>query len=166
VGGVVRYDLRGVAKPLAAPFADPADKNGATALEEIPAQANTYYPLQYLDVKLLSTAYADTLGEIEREDNQRFFVATISIRNGSKAEQSFNWSTITPELVDADGEKPDWPQALLRSTRNEGADGTLKPGEEYRARIYFRLPKETAAKTLKLSESESHFYVFDVSNTK
>ena len=41
---VLRYDLRGKIKPLPAPFADPADSSGATALGEVPASTGTYYP--------------------------------------------------------------------------------------------------------------------------
>jgi hypothetical protein len=55
-GGVIRYDLRGVAKPLTAPFADPADKTGATALKEIPGQNGQYYPLQNSTSKCLKPA--------------------------------------------------------------------------------------------------------------
>jgi hypothetical protein len=165
-GGVVRYDLRGVAKPLSAPFADAADKSGATALEEIPAQADTYYPMHNFDMKLLSTTYADALGDVTPEEGQRFFVATVALRNGTKAEQNYSWGTFKPELIAADDEKAEWSQALLKASRDESAEGTLKPGQEYKARIYFPLPKNVAAKTLTLAEGESHSYAFDVSNTK
>ncbi len=165
-GGVIRYDLRGVVKPLSAPFADAADKSGVTALGDIPAQANTYYPLQRFDISLLSTAYADALGEIVPEEGQKFFVATFAFRNATNAEHSFDWSTFKPELKDAEGEAAEWPQAMLKATRNDHTDGTLKPGEEYKARYYFPLPKDASAKTFTLSEGESHSYNFDVTNTR
>ena len=166
-GGVIRYDLRGVAKPLTAPFADPADKTGATALKEIPGQNGQYYPLQNFDIKVLETGYADALGETVPEEGQKFFVATISMRNGTKEEQRFYWATFKPTLTDGDGEAAEWPQSLFRATRNEQAEGTLKPGQEYKARMYFPLPKDVAAKTLTLAEGEeSHIYTFDVSATK
>jgi hypothetical protein len=166
-GGVVRYDLRGVAKTLASPFADPADKTGATALAEIPAQNGQYYPLQNFDIKVLETGYAAALGETVPEEGQRFFVAMVSIRNATKAEQRFYWATFKPTLTDADGEAAEWPQSLFKATRNEAAEGTLKPGQEYKARVYFPLPKDVAAKTLTLGEGEeSHTYAFDVSATK
>ncbi|HEX8234338.1 MAG TPA: DUF4352 domain-containing protein [Abditibacteriaceae bacterium] len=165
-GGVIRYDLRGVAKPLAAPFADSSDKTGATALAEIPAQAGQYYPLQNFDIKVLETGYADALGETVPGDDQRFFVATISMRNATKDEKRFYWGTFKATLTDADGEAAEWPQTLFKATRNEPADGTLKPGQEYKARVYFALPKNVAAKTLTLAEEESHSYAFDVSAAK
>jgi hypothetical protein len=165
-GGVIRYDLRGVAKPLTSPFADPSDKTGATALTEIPAQIGQYYPLHNFDIKVLETGYADALGETVPEEGQRFFVATVSIRNATKNEQRFYWATFKPTLIDADGEEVEWPQSLFKATRNEAAEGTLKPGQEYKARVYFPLPKNVAAKTLTLAEDESHSYAFDVSATK
>lgn len=165
-GGVIRYDLRGVAKPLSAPFADPSDKTGATAPTEIPAQTGQYYPLHNFDIKVLETGYTDALGETVPEEGQRFFVATISMRNGTKDEKRFYWGTFKATLVDADGEEAQWSQTMLRATRNETADGTLKPGQEYKARVYFSLPKDAAAKTLTLAEEESHPYAFDVSAAK
>jgi hypothetical protein len=165
-GGVIRYDLRGVAKPLTALFADPADKTGATAPGEISAQNGQYYPLQNFDIKVLETGYADALGETVPEEGKRFFVATVSLRNATKAEQRFYWATFKPTLVDADGEEVEWPQSLFKATRNEAAEGTLKPGQEYKARVYFPLPKDVAAKTLTLAEGESHSFAFDVSATK
>jgi hypothetical protein len=167
-GGVIRYDLRNGVKPLPAPFADTKDSSGATALEEVPGQIDTYYPLANLDVKLLSTAYADTLGdEFTKKENEKFFVATVMLRNGTNADTSYYWGTFQPVLVDADGEKVYWPQVLLKGGRNEKASGTLKPGEEYKARFYFALPKDVDAKTLKLTDNnESHTFAFDVSDTK
>jgi hypothetical protein len=167
LGGVIRYDLRGVVKALSAPFADAADKSGATALTDIPAQLNTYYPLQRFDIKLLETTYADTLGETVPEEGHKFFVAKFSIRNGTKGEHSFDWASFKPEAKDADGETLEWTQTLLKATRNESSDGgTLKPGQEYTARYYFSLPKDASAKTFTISEGESHSYVFAVGNTK
>jgi hypothetical protein len=160
-GGVIRYDLRTVVKTLVAPFTE----NGTTALEEINAQRDTYYPLTDLDVKLIGTSYANKLGDVEREEEQRFFVATVSMRNGTTTDKNYDWATITPQLFDVDGEEVAWPQAMLKTTRNETADGTLKPGAEYTVRYYFMLPKNVNAKTLKLQEGESHIYSFDVSNT-
>jgi hypothetical protein len=167
-GGVIRYDLRNVVKPLPAPFADSKDSSGATALEEVPGQLDTYYPLANLDIKLLGTAYADTLGDdFTKEANEKFFVATIMLRNSTNAETSYYWGTFQPELVDADGEKVRWPQVLLKGGRNEKASGTLKAGEEYKARLYFVLPKDVDARTLKLTDNnESHSFSFDVSGTK
>jgi hypothetical protein len=167
-GGVIRYDLRNVVKPLPAPFADPKDSSGATALQEVPGQADTYYPLANLDIKLLSTAYVDTLGdEITKEEKEKFFVATVMLRNGTGGDANYYWGTFTAELVDADGEKVRWPQVLLKGSRNEKASGTLKAGEEYKARLYFVLPKDVNAKTLTLTDNEeSHVYSFDVSNTQ
>jgi hypothetical protein len=166
MGGVVRYDLRKDVKPLAAPIADPADATGATARREIPGALDQYYPAQRFDLKLVGTVYADALGEIIPEEGRRFFVATVSFRNATNEEASYDWGTFTPTLADADGEQVEWSQALLKANRNETTDGTLKPGQEYKARFYFALPKDVAAKTFTLAEGESHILSFDVSGTK
>lgn len=43
-------------------------------------------------------------------------------------------------MKDADGEKTENNQALLKATRNDYAEGNLKPGEETKVRFYFVVP--------------------------
>ncbi len=62
---VIRYDLRKKVKGLAAPFGDPADKSGATALADVPAVVGTYCPVGMWDARLDSTSY--TTGAIKEE---------------------------------------------------------------------------------------------------
>jgi len=166
-GDVLRYDLRGQVKALAAPFADPTDKNGATARTEVTAEAGTFYPMLGFDVKLVKTEYsAGPLGEWEAEEGQRFFIATLTIKNAASSEAHYDFGNFAPTLVASDDEKVEWNSVLLKTARNEAASGDLKPGAEYTARIFFSLPKDVTAKTLTFSEPESRVYIFDVSGTK
>lgn len=161
--GVLRYDLRGQVKALAAPFADTKDTSGASALTEISAQIGTFYPAMTYDLKLVKVEYADgPLGDTEAEEGKRFLVAHVTFKNASTQEVSYDFGSFTPELVDSEGETVDWGQWMLKTTRNETARGTLKPGAEYTARILFAINKDMTGKTLKLAEAESRVYSFDL----
>lgn len=167
---VVRYDLRGKAKGLPAPFADPADKSGATALQEVPAQPGQAYPLKNFDVKLESVAYStEPMDKTPPAEGKRYLVATFAIKNATAktaGEASYGYSNFTFELRDADGERQQFDGYLIKASRDERADGRLKPGEETRFRVYFELPADLAGKTLYAKESDSRTLAYDVSAAK
>jgi hypothetical protein len=167
---VVRFDLRGKVKPLVAPFADPADASGSSALSEVPAQAGTFYPGLSLGIKLEAVAFSgDKMDGKIPEDGKRYLIATFSIKNilGASANPiNFSYSNFKFELRDAEGDKQVFNGYLIKATRDERADGSLKSGEEYRFRVYFSLPNDLKTKTLAVSEGESRAYAFDVSSAK
>jgi hypothetical protein len=168
---VIRYDLRGKVKPLPAPIADPADTSGATVRKAaIPAEAGAYYPFGVFDFQFESAAYTtEALRSDGPGDGNRYLTATFRIKNATGTPQRYYWATFEPELRDSDGEKVEYPQILLKGTRNDDAEGNLAPGEETRIRFVFVLPQKTGGKTLTLSENivnMSHPYVFDVSGAK
>ncbi len=166
-GPVLRYDLRKVVKALVAPFADSADAAGATAKNEVVAEVGKFYPLLKWDIKLASAAYvAGPLGEHEVAEDQRFFVATVALKNASSLTISYDTATFAPILIASDDEKSEHGGRMLKTARNEYAGGELKPGQEYTARFAFAIPKNVTAKTLQLLEPESRVYSFDVSATK
>lgn len=167
---VLRYDLRGKVKALPAPFADPADPSGATALEEVPAKPGTYYPMQIFDVKLESANFStEPMEKRVPAEGKRYLVATLSIKNAcgpTTREVNFNYGNFKFVLEDADGEKQEFDGYLIKVARDEHADGRLKPGEEYKFRIYFELPQDVAARTLYAAERDSRVYAFDLSQFK
>jgi hypothetical protein len=167
---VVRYDLRGKAKPLVAPFIDPTDSSGASALPEVPAQPGTFYPGLSLGIKFEGAAFStDKMDGKAPADGKRYLIATFTIKNltGATANPlSFYYGNFKIELRDAEGDKQVFNGYLIKAARDEHADGSLKPGEEYRFRVYFTLPSDLAGKTLAISEGESRVYAFDVSSAK
>lgn len=167
---VLRYDLRGKVKALPAPFADPADKSGATALEEAPAQIGQAYPLKTFDLKLESVAYStEPMEKRPPAEGKRFLVATFAIKNATAktaGEATYGYSNFTFELRDADGDRVKFDDYLLKPSRDERAEGRLKPGEEARFRVFFELPADLAGKTLYAKESDSRTLVYDVSSAK
>ncbi len=166
---VVRYDLSGKIKPLAAPFADPKDNSGSSALANVPAQANTYYPMGLLDIRFESASFSgDPMDKRPPEEGRRYFVATFSVKNQATKETNYSYSTFKIQLTDEEGNTVLYNEYILRPTRDEHADGTLQPGAETKFRVFFALPKEVGAKTISISELnyQSRAYVYDVSAVK
>lgn len=165
---VLRYNLKGKVKPLAAPFADPADKTGATALEDIPAQMNTYYPLGALNVKLENVAYNDSaqMGEIELEENEKFLVAQIQVKNVSASEQFLRWDTFDPVITDTDGAEVANCADMLYKSKDTSFSTNLKPAQELTVRCIFKVPNDTDVKTLSMYLDAGHTFLFDISNVK
>jgi hypothetical protein len=167
---VLRYDLRGKVKPLIAPFADPSDPSGSSALSEIQAKPGGYYPLKIFDIKLegISFAPGPVDGRLPSE-GKRYLLAGFSIKNGAalSAEAApYSYGSFGFTLKDSDGEKTEFGGNLLKASRDEPADGSLKPGEEYRFRVYFELSLGVAGQTLSVSDRNSRVYVFDISGLK
>ena len=170
---VIRYDLRGKVKGIPAPFADPSDSTGATARSEIPAAVGINYPTGEYDIRLDSVGYTkQTISGREPGAGTRFFTAIFTIKNRTTSDKEYYWGYFAPEVIDADGEKVAYNQQLMKATRDEIANGKLKPGEEARVRFFFALPDNVAARTLKqsvfysLSSQHARTFAFDVSSAK
>lgn len=163
-GKVLRYDLRGIVKPLVAPFADPADKSGSTALVEIPAVKENFYPLEHFDLKYVTSSLSsDPMGANTCEEGKQFFVATVTLRNSTNIKQHYRFDTLHARFVAADGEKEESSNNLLfKTSRNEDVDSELAPGETYTCRLVMQVSKEAKAAKIVLSEGDSHLYGFEV----
>lgn len=165
---VIRYDLRGKVKPLAAPLADPADPSGASALEEVPAQMNVYYPTGVYDVQLVSAAYAQQpmLGDAPGS-GMRYLVFTFMVKNQAARSESLDWGVFLPKLRTQDGDNIEWNENLLHGSQDESFEMELDPGQEARVRIYFEVRNGSFGKTLFIQEDpEGRRYAFDVSGVK
>lgn len=161
---VIRFDLRGKVKPIPAPYADPADPSGATPLLAAPAAMGTYLPTGAFDIKLESVAYStEAINKRKPAAGQRYLTAIFSIKNVSESRRGYGWSTWKPLVKDADGEKIEYNQTILKASRDEPANGNLEPGEEARVRFFFALPENVDARTITIGEGNGRSLVFDVS---
>jgi len=163
-GPVLRYDLTDPANkvaPLKAPIADPADPSGYTALETVAGVIGTAYSYANLDITVEKTEYAAQITDETPEDGDRYFVATLLLKNESPSDQYVRGDFISPVLTSADGEELSYKDMLL-TTANRSFAQSIKVKAEMRVRIYFAVHKDSAAKTLALKEGESRTYQFDV----
>lgn len=151
---VIRYDLRGKAGKLPAPFADPADATGATLLAEVPAEVGKPYPAGAFDVTVESVGFSgETLARLEPKPGEKFATVTVKLKNATQWKQRYYWPDWEATLRDADGEKVTAEQTLVKATRPDQANETLEPGEDVRVRFLFRVPKDSGApQSLRLKE--------------
>lgn len=164
--GVLRYDLRQVAAPLAAPYADPGDKSGATALNAVPAVPGRSYPLENFDLRLETLSFSDEKldGRTPRLGS-RFLVATVLLKNQAPRESYLGLQTFMPEIQDADGERLRY-LTVLKASRDEGPSQQIAPGAEYRVRYVFEVPVGAPLRTLAFQEGRAHALLFDVSQVR
>ncbi|MHB9106382.1 MAG: hypothetical protein ACYDCO_04935 [Armatimonadota bacterium] len=167
-GKVLRFDLRGKAKPLPPPIADPTDAAGASAREQVPAPVGQYYPMGQLDVQFVSAAYTRRpIGEMAPGDGKRFLLVTVKLRNGAPVEIPIDWQLLNVTLETAAERSLEWSGMLLHEKLDEAIDLELKPGEEATLRTFVELPEDDAGVRLHFQEKDnSRTYLFDVRNVK
>ncbi|MEO7715616.1 MAG: hypothetical protein ABIY70_05410 [Capsulimonas sp.] len=175
---VTRYSLgtaQNPVKPLAAPFADPADPKGATALANVPAVVGQTYPAGYFDITLDSLAFSsDKIGDSDPPDGKRWLVGVMTLKN-----QSYQPVYISAAnafkifLKDSDGDKTMFDGSLRHVKNDDNTDDSPEFGETVRTRFYLPVPKDGApGKTLNIAESVdnsggfSRAYVYDISGLK
>lgn len=161
-GKVLRYDLRGVVAPLEAPFADPTDATGATALTTIEAKKDVWYPMGLFDVTFEGAELAaeDDDGD-PPEEGEGFVVIKVRLRNGSADEERLYADPFEVVLRTTDGEKVEWGGEMLHPSRSESVDVDLDPGDEMGARVFFRAPAGVKLDRCEFSEKENgRVYVF------
>ena len=166
---VLRYDLRGKVKGLPAPYADPADKTGATALAKIPATADVYWPLGNFNFKLNKVEYSSEakIGDIDLDEGQKFLVVSFSLKNISGSEQFFRWDSFTNRLTDVDGvEVARCSTDVFPNSRNSSFSSNIQPGQEINLRYIYKVPSDATLKTLAIAEGEGHTFEFDISGVK
>ncbi|BDP44035.1 hypothetical protein DAETH_40040 (plasmid) [Deinococcus aetherius] len=167
-GGVLRYDLRGIVKGVPAPFADPKDASGATALKDAPAKLGTSYALGRYDMRLESVAFStEPMLNQAAPSGQRYVLATVVMKNlGGNDDSPSHYTFQGSELFDADGEPVRF-WVLARGSRPEEAiNRAVKPGEEYRVRLVFVAPGGVGLRDLTLREQGGRGLVFDLRNVK
>lgn len=163
-GPVLRYDLREQVSPLPAPIADPADPSGATALQVVPAQFNTPYPLRYFETKVEKYETVTTaLDAAAPKNSDSYFVVTLSCKNQAANEMTLRSDTLTPTLTDADGQQLKLGHQLLGATANTAFNQRVANGAEVRVRFYFTVPRDVKPKALRIREANSRTYEYDVS---
>jgi hypothetical protein len=167
---VLRFDLRNKIKPLVAPFVDANDASGSSALNEVPAKIGVYYPLKIFDVKLESIGFTgNAMYQTMPSEGKRYLVASFAIKNGtgaSTAPSPYSSSAFGFILKDSDSEKTEFTGYLIKMTRDEIAEGSLKSGEEYRFKVYFEVGQSTTGQILYVSDRNSRVYAIDISSFK
>jgi hypothetical protein len=155
-------------KPLAAPFADPKDATGATALARLPAALGVSYPMGESDVRVDGFAFSDKqINDSELEGNEHFLIITMAAKNVTQASQVLRYDTFQARTVDADGMTLEHGNGdLLALSRDARVDMSLEPGQEMRFRMYMKVPKDASLQTFTLYREDSRSYDYDIRGVK
>ncbi|MHB1457471.1 MAG: hypothetical protein ACYC0V_11220 [Armatimonadota bacterium] len=165
-GLVLRYDLHGKVKGLVAPYADPKDTTGATALSEVTAEKEKLYTglqfdFSYTGLAFKSGKYAG------REPSEEYGWAVFSgvIKNKTKNAAMINWATITPLLRTRGG------NLTLGEFANIDGDGgfdtNLDPEQSMEVQYCFEVKNGATLKQLVLQEGENgRRYAYDLGEAK
>lgn len=152
---VIRYDLRGKVKPLAAQYADPKDPKGCTALATVPAEFGKVYPLGQCALSVNEINYQTTaIGDDQPPAGGKFLVATCTAKNLDTSDVTFRFDTFTFKVADPDGIPIDAYGNMIRASSFVGIDTSLKPGQEMKFRTYVPIDKAITPKTLTVREAE------------
>lgn len=171
---VLRYDLHGKIKGLQAPYADPKDTTGATALAEVPSALNT--PMQLgggdegsvCDLVVQKVAYANgALGEFEPDEGKRLLVLTARVTNPMPQKLLYRFDSLNPVVVTTDDERIEVTHEMLALSGNRSIEHNLEKGTGAGFRMFFQVPKDAKVKTLLVREQEEdRVYAIDISDVK
>lgn len=162
---VARYDLRAKVKPLAAGYADPNDKTGATLLQEIPAVLGQSYPSGFWDVKVDSIEFrAEPFATEKLKKNEVYVVATLEYTNGTARPGSVAGNRIV--LVDADGVRYNARNGTLSASSDRRIQVQTNGGETAKFRLAYLVPRGIGLKSLTISDDAAWSLAFDLSAYK
>lgn len=155
---VLRYDLKDKVKKnnvkrLPAQYADPADNTGATALANVKASPDTYYPVGMFKFKLTKFETSDTpkIGTTELSDGEKFFIVHFNLKNDTTKQKSYRWDTLKVKLLDSDGVPLGECADVVRNSSDASYSSQLEPGQELPLRYLFKIPNDSQAKTFSVA---------------
>jgi hypothetical protein len=172
---VVRYYPNQIVKgknvcpvaPLGAPFADPSDATGLTALARVPAALGTYYPMGDTDVKVDGFAFTDQpVNGKKPGKGEHFLIVTLAAKNAIPRTPMLRFDTYQAKTVDTDGVSVAWHGDLLALSRDAKISMSLDPGQEISFRMYFSVAKEAPLRTFAVFRNDTRTYEYDLSGVK
>jgi hypothetical protein len=165
---VLRYDLRGKVKPLSGPAVDPADKDGASALGEVPAQFGKTYQMGVFDVTINSAEYSTKARpDQELEEGARNFIVSGTVKTAHPREQLLRFDSIQVTYTDQDGADISFSQDLIAASRDASFETNLAFGKEVKVRFPVKVAKDQNVMRMSIGQGESpRTYVYDMSGVK
>ncbi len=165
---VLRYDLREGVKGLPAPFADPNDKTGATALENVPAQPGVYYPMGWWDVKLDGAALVtEEIKNAKPPKGSQWIAVTLTAKNISHRNQLLRGDSFVLELRDQDSITLRRHYYMYFGSRWSNEGPRIDPGQEMVFRCLFPVEADQKLKSFTMRFSpQDRAFTFDASGWK
>jgi hypothetical protein len=165
---VLFYDLRGKVKLLTGPALDPAAKDGASALSEVPAEFGKTYQVGVFDVTVLGAEYsASPPSGPEPYEGYRTLVVTATFRNAHPQAQLLRDGSFCVKCTDRSGVDIPSDSVLLDASRGEPFGCYVSYGKEPKVWVCLQMDKERSIARLALSHyMHSRVYVYDLTALK
>ena len=169
---VVRYDLSKKVKTLPAPYNDPSDPSGATALASITAKPGEFVPMRFSSLRLDSVAFVDMFDKRAAATGKRWLIVTMTVKNevpAGAANLDVGDCSFAVVLTASDNETDSQQRcglALYKGGREERLRVEVAPGGESALRLVFEVPGDVTGKSLAITEEKARTVVFDLSSFK
>lgn len=162
--GVLRCDLSGAVaankiKPLGAPYADPADPTGATALDTVTVAMGAAYPIgdsdnTSQDVTVEKVEPVADIKTVEATEDERMIAITVTLLNTSTIKQLYRFDTLNAFATLEDGEKVEKAPSLLHATQDREYEQNVEAGATMRGRYIIKIAKQSKVKSITLQRSD------------
>jgi hypothetical protein len=169
---VVRYDLKDKVKALPAPYNDPSDPSGATALPSINAKPGEFVPMRFSSLRLDGASFAETFNQRAAGTGKRWLIVTMTIKNDvptGTANLDVGDCSFGVVLTASDNEADTVQRcglAIYKGGREERLRLEVTPGNESALRLVFEVPSDVTGKSLAITEEKARTVVFDLSGLK
>jgi len=171
---VFRYNLGtapNIIKPLTAPYVDPSDKTGDTALSVIPGVLGTTYVAGACSMSVDNIAVAPgPIGDHTADDGKQFLVVTVTLTNLTWDGWYHSDNKVIPTLKTDDDKITEY--YVVKAKHDDNYEGmSLAFGESTSERLLIPVPKDASMKTLSVlydmgNPGQSRSFVYDVSGVK
>lgn len=158
----LRFNLTNEVRGIPAPAGNASDR-GLTAPPEVAGAPGAFFPLENFDARFESFQPGEgNFGNLEFDPDEKWGVATFTLKNGTKTSQPYGWSRFRALMVDSREDETVNEQMLLKATSDEAAEGNLPPSGEVKVRFFFRYKADQKVQKIGLREGESRTYFFQV----
>ena len=167
----MHVDVSGHVDKLPAPYVDPQDANGFTALPTVAAKTGTTYQVGDCDLTMTDAQYSsDALlnfnGEAEPDSEHIYALFTFEVTCQKQSGISFGFDDFNPSLNTIDGLQVDPANApLLNGKLNLAFESDLQYNDDRHFRVYFLISKHDAMVSLTISAGNgARKFIYDVSD--
>lgn len=167
----MHVDVSGHVEKLAAPYVDPQDANGFTALPTVAAKIGTTYQVGDCDLTMTDADYStDPLlnftGEAAPDSEHLYAVFTFEVTCQKQSGVSFGFDDFNPSLNTIDGLQIDPANApLLNGKLNLAFESDLQYNDDRHFRVYFIISKHDGMVSLTISAGNgARKFIYDVSD--
>lgn len=157
------YDIQKKAAPLPDYIADPRDFTKTSALELVPAQMGQYYPFGELHARIDGAVFSTAPFRNQApKEGYRYLVVKGTAKNVLFKKHSFDWSTLKPALVGANGLGIPWGEEVFYVNKDLDLKTEINPSKELQFRWVFSVPDTQEVRSISVSEGSGRTFIYNL----